>query len=184
MVNLELKELSGFIGRVTVVHVVTYFIFGIIFGLLLPKGHIMYAISEMDVYFRPLSDPFVMSSTLFQLIRGAIIAVGIFSFREKLFKSKYGWLFLWGLLVTLSILAPAGAAPGSIEGFIYTKLPLWYHLGYLPDIMLQTLSFSILLFTWERKRSKKIAIPLIITFGIIVAILLFSLISGALTSGV
>lgn len=81
-------------------------------------------------------------------------------------------------------LCGAGAAPGSIEGFIYTKLPLWYHLGYLPDILLQTLAFSVLLFTWERKRSKKIAIPLVITFGIIVAILLFSLISGTLTRGV
>ena len=65
MVNIKLKELFGFIGRVTVVHVVTYFIFGIIFGVLLPKGHIMYSINEMNVYFRPISDPFVMSSTLF-----------------------------------------------------------------------------------------------------------------------
>jgi hypothetical protein len=184
MINLKVKELSGFIGRVIVVHVVTYFIFGIIFGLLLPKGHIMYAIKEMNVYFRPMSDPLVMSSTLFQLIRGAIIALGLFSFRKQLFERKYGWFSLWGLFVTLSILAPAGAAPGSIEGFIYTKLPLWYHIGYLPDIMLQTLAFSVLLFAWERIRSKKIGIPLLITFGIIITILLFSLIFGILTGGV
>ena len=34
---------------------------------------------------------------------------------------------------------------------LYSKLPLWYHLIGLPEIMLQTLSFSFLLLAWERQ---------------------------------
>ncbi len=182
MENTMFKSLFGFIGRVTVVHVVTYFVFGILAAFVVPVGHTIYAIPEMDIYFRPMSSPYVMAGTLFQLIRGPIIALGIYPFRQVFLQNKWGWLYLWGLFLTLAILAPAGAAPGSIEGYVYTKLPVWFHLAYLPDITLQTLAFSGLVFIWERRREKKIAIPLIAVFAIIVVIFLIALLTGSLTA--
>ena len=182
MENATFRSLLGFIGRVTVVHVVTYFVFGILAAFAVPGGHMMYSIPEMDIYFRPISSPHVMAGTLFQLMRGPIIAIGIYPFRQVFIQDKWGWLYLWGLFLTLSVLAPAGAAPGSIEGYVYTKLPVWFHLTYLPDIMLQTLAFSVLVFIWERRREKKIAIPLIAAFTIIIAIFLPALLTGSLTA--
>ncbi len=176
-----LRSFLGFTGRLTVVHVVTYFVFGIIFGLLMPGGHVMYSSPEMNVYFRPTSSPLVMAGTLFQLIRGPVIALGIYPFR-RVFLDRWGWLYLWGLFLTLSIRAPSGAAPGSIEGYVYTNLPLWFHLAYLPEIALQTLAFSVLVFIWERSRNKKIAIPLVAVFAMIVGIFLLSLLTGAIAT--
>lgn len=175
------KELLGFIGRTTVTHVSLYFVFGILFGVLIKGGHVMYAINELDVYFRPITDPIVMSSSFINIIRGIIIAIALFPFREKLFKDNFGWLYLWGLLAILSIISVYGAAPGSVEGVIYTRLPIWYHLRYLPDILLHTLTFSVLLFLWERKKSKIISIPLVIIFSFVVVMQVVMLVTGNLT---
>ena len=41
-----------------------------------------------------------------------------------------------------------------MEGVIYSKLPLWYHLMGLPEIGLQTLAFSVVLLRWERRASE------------------------------
>ncbi|MFI5184497.1 MAG: hypothetical protein ACHQNV_08865 [Vicinamibacteria bacterium] len=61
-----------------------------------------------------------------------------------------GWLKLWGLLMGLAIFSTAGAAPGSVEGMIYTKIPVAHHLLGLPEVLLQTLAFSLLLHAWHR----------------------------------
>jgi len=111
-----------------------------------------------------------MTSSLFQVLRGLLFALAILPFREKIFETKYGWFHLWVLFVIFSILSTSGAAPGSIEGYIYTKLPLWYHLGYLPDIMLQTLAFSLLIYMWEKKPTKIISIPMIVLFVLILLV--------------
>jgi hypothetical protein len=182
MENARFKSLLGFIGRVTVVHVVTYSVLGILAAFVVPGGHTIYSMPEMAIYFRPISSPYVMAGTLFQLVRGPVIAVGIFPFRQVFLQGKWGWLYLWGLFLTLAILAPAGAAPGSIEGYVYTKLPVWFHLAYLPEIALQTLAFSGLVFFWERSRDKRIAIPLVAVFAIIVVIFLITLLTGSLTA--
>jgi hypothetical protein len=71
-----------------------------------------------------------------------------------LIEKKRGWLILWGLLVTIGILSTPAAAPASIEGILYSKLPMWYHLMGLPEILLQTLLFSIWLVWWERQTEK------------------------------
>jgi len=178
--NTSLKKLLGFIVITTVTHVSLYFIFGIIFGVVIKGGHVMYAINELDVYFRPLSHPLVMSSSFLNIFRGITIALALYPFREKLFKDKLGWFYLWGLLEILGIISIYGAAPGSAEGVIYTKLPMWYHLRYLPDISLHTLTFSVLLFLWERKRSKFVSIPLYIVFGLVVAMQVIMFASGNL----
>ena len=64
------------------------------------------------------------------------------------------WLILWGLLVTIGILSTPAAAPSSIEGMVYTRVPMWYHLLGLPEVVLQTLAFSIWLVWWERQAAK------------------------------
>jgi hypothetical protein len=40
------------------------------------------------------------------------------------------------------------------KGMLYSKLPMWYHLIGYPEIMLQTLAFSIWLVWWERQSGR------------------------------
>lgn len=144
------KYILKWIGQVTLVHFTTYIIFGIIFFNLLGYATI-YASSEIATYMRSTTDPLVMASPLFQLIRGPIIALALYPFRKIFTDTKQGWALLWGLLLALMIIAPAGAAPGSIEGIIYTKVPLWFHVISLPEVILQTLVFSWLVITWQKR---------------------------------
>ncbi|HKZ89344.1 MAG TPA: hypothetical protein VJ300_03700 [Thermoplasmata archaeon] len=55
--------------------------------------------------------------------------------------------------------APSGAVPGSIEGLVYTKLPLWFRAISLPEILLQTQAFSWLLVRWDRRTAARAPRP-------------------------
>ena len=68
---------------------------------------------------------------------------------------RYGWLVLWALFLGIGILGTPAAAPSSMEGLLYSRLPLSFHLLGLPEVTLQTLGFSVLLFVWVRKRLRK-----------------------------
>lgn len=151
---MNLKSILSWIGRVTVVHFATYFVFGIIFFNLLGYAA-LYASSDVAVYMRSTTDPLVMAGPFFQLIRGPIIALALYSFRKVFMDERWGWALLWGLLLALMVIAPAGAAPGSIEGLIYTRIPLWFHAIILPEVILQMLVFSWLLIAWQRRMEKK-----------------------------
>ena len=86
-----------------------------------------------------------------QMIRGLIFAVVLWAFRAVFLDTKYGWLKLWGLLLGLSVLSTTAAAPGSVEGFIYTTLPVRKQIiGYL-EVIPQTLLFSLIVYYWYKK---------------------------------
>ena len=90
---------------------------------------------------RPTTDPMVMAGPLFQPIRGLVFALVFYPLREILFTKKNGWLIMWWILVALGILSTFGPAPGSIEGMIYTVIPLRSQLtGWLEVV--PKLSFS------------------------------------------
>lgn len=94
--------------------------------------------------------------------------------------SKWGVIKLWGLFLALAVFAPAGEAPGSIEGVVCTNLPALFHLIYLPELVIQTLAFSWLLVTWEHNKDKKgLTIPLVIVFGLIVSMIVMGLIGAS-----
>jgi hypothetical protein len=140
--------------KTVVVHTVTYFLLGIIFFTLLDYST-LYAGPVVGQFFRPTSDRLVMTGPLFQPIRGLILGAVLFLLRGPLFHRRYGWLSLWATLVVIGILSPYGAAPGSLEGVIYTTVPLSFHLKSLPEVLLQTLSFSAVLFYWISHPEKK-----------------------------
>jgi hypothetical protein len=105
-------------------------------------------------YMLPIDEHNVLIGPFLQPIRGLIFAIGLWPIRGFLIEKKHGWLILWGLLVTLGILSTPAASPGSIEGMLYSKLPMWYHLIGYPEVTLQTLFFSIWLVWWERRSMK------------------------------
>jgi hypothetical protein len=140
--------------KTVVVHTVTYFAFGLIFFSILDYST-LYAGPIVGQFLRPTSDRIVTAGALFQPIRGLILGAVLFLLREPLFQLRRGWLVLWATLVVIGILSPYVAAPGSLEGYIYTKVPISFHLLSLPEVVLQTLTFSALLFYWIAHPEKK-----------------------------
>jgi hypothetical protein len=102
-------------------------------------------------YMLPIDEHNVLAGPFLQPVRGLIFAIGLWPLRGLLLESKRGWLILWGLLVTVGILSTPAASPSSVEGMLYSRLPMWYHLMGFPEVVLQTLVFSIWLVWWERQ---------------------------------
>jgi len=150
----NLKAFFEFTLRVIVVHMATYFIFGIIMSNVFDYREIFKREIIRD-YMIPFDQHNIVYGPFLQPIRGLIFAIGLWPIRSLLIEKKRGWFILWGLLVTIGILSTPAAAPSSLEGIVYSKIPMWYHLMGLPEITLQTLLFSIWLVWWERQTEKR-----------------------------
>jgi hypothetical protein len=144
------KTFIAFALKVIVAHTATYFIFGIIMSNAFDYGEIFQREIIRD-YMIPMGEHNIVLGPFLQPLRGLIFAIGLWPLRGFLIEKKRGWLTLWGLLVTIGILSTPAASPGSIEGMLYSKLPMWYHLIGYPEIVLQTLVFSIWLVWWDRQ---------------------------------
>jgi hypothetical protein len=160
----------SFAGRIIVAHFLTYFFLGLLFyvsGLNVIVYYEQHPQPLVNDLYRETSSLLVTAGPLFQLLRGFIFALALYPFRTIFLERKFGWLFLWGIFLAFAIFAPASAAPGSIEGFVYTNLPMSFHLINLPEIILQTLAFSWLFVVWEKHPVKKLTIPLVVIFFLI-----------------
>src|SRR5262245_44140481 len=141
---------SAFALRVTTSHVVTYFIAGV-FAVTVLDYRGMFASDALACFMRPVSDPTVALGPAFQIVRGLILAAALFPFRSVFLAAPRGWILLWGLFLGLAILSPVGPTPGSVEGFIYTKLPIPHQMIGWFEAVPQTLAFSLLVFAWHRR---------------------------------
>lgn len=169
-------RLGGLAVKTVVVHTVTYFLMGALAYTFLDYEKV-FASPEMACWMRPVSDPLVMAGPLFQPIRGLIFAFAFYPFREVLFAKPKGWLNLWWLLVALGILSTFGPAPGSIEGMIYTILPIPGQMRGWLEVVPQALFLSLILFYWIRNPKKR---WLNWTLGIIFIIMMLMSVAGLL----
>lgn len=165
-------SLGRFTLRATLCHVSTYMLFGLLASTLL--DYRSWWQTETLVYMRPISSPFVAAGPGLQIFRGVVFGLVLYPFREVFLGPKHGWLRLWALLVGLGIVSTYAAAPGSLEGLVYTNLALPYHLFGLPEVLLQSLAFSVALVAWSRKPSK--AWPIV--FGIATGLTLLMSLAG------
>ena len=144
------KTFTMFALRVIIAHTLTYFIYGIIMSNVFDYNAI-FAREIIRDFMLPIGERNVFLHLALQPVRGLIFAIALWPIRDLLIERKYGWLILWGLLVSIGILSTPAAAPSSIEGMLYSRLPMWYHLMGIPEIALQTLFFSIWVVWWERQ---------------------------------
>jgi hypothetical protein len=152
---MSTKNQFGFVElalKTIIVHSITYTFMGIIAYKFLNYAE-SFAAPELACWMRQTSDPLVMAGPLFQPIRGLIFALAFFPIREILFGKKNGWLIMWWILVALGILSTFAPAPGSVEGMIYTILPL--SIGSYLEVVPQALLLSGLLFYWINNSDKK-----------------------------
>ena len=149
MQNEKLK-FGIFFWRVTSSHVISYFIMGLIASFLLDYK-VAFEQPPLSCFMRSIDSPWVAIGPVLQVVRGLIFSVVLWVFKESFLLEKYGWLKVWGLIVGLSVLSTTGPAPGSIEGMIYTKIPLMNQLKGYFEVIPQTLLFSLLLNYWYIK---------------------------------
>jgi hypothetical protein len=141
--------------KAIVAHTITYFIVGLI-ALIVFDYATQFAEADVRTIMRQTNDPIVALGPAFQPIRGILFALALYPFREILFRIKNGWLLTWWLLVSLGILSTFGPSPGSVEGMIYTTLPLTEQFsGGMLEILTQSFLFSALLYYWVNHPEKR-----------------------------
>ena len=162
--NTKKISLAGLTWKSLVLHTATYFLAGLVASNLFNYAG-LFGIPSMAGFMRPYDSVWVMLGPLFQPLRGILFALAFYPLRESLFNKKYGWLTLWGVLVIVGILSTYGPTPGSIEGLLYTQVPVWAHLRGLPEVLLQSLAYSLVLYYWVNHPEKRwIAWVLIVLF--------------------
>lgn len=139
-------------ARTIVCHTITYFAMGALAAHFLHYAEFM---AHPDSGMRQMSDPLVMAGPLFQPLRGVVFASVFYPLRTILFGKKHGWLLMAWILIAIGILSTFGAASGSIEGMIYTPVPIRFQLRGWLEIVPQALLLSALLCYWVNHAQKK-----------------------------
>jgi len=154
--ELEAKRITlpSLTMKTVVVHTVTYFIAGILALTINDYGK-LYSQPPLSYLMRPTTDPIVMAGSLFQPIRGVLFALAFYPLRSVVFEKPRGWLTLWWVLLALGVFSTFGPAFGSVEGLIYTKIPVSAQLLGLWEVVLQSLLFSFILFHWVNQPQKR-----------------------------
>ncbi len=145
-----------FVARVTLIHVVTYFAFGFVASAALGYAR-LFAMPVIADYYRAFGSVSNAIGPFVQLARGLVFGLALLPFRGVFAEGRTGWLRLWILFLGIGIVGTPAAAPSSIEGVVYTKLPVWFHLIGLPEICLQTLAFSWFVARGERPANGSVA---------------------------
>lgn len=134
-----------------IAHTLTYMVMGVLAAHFLNYAAIF---GRPDSGFRNITDPWVMAGPLFQPLRGLVFALVFYPLRGCLFGRKNGWLLMGWILIAIGILSTFGTAYGSIEGLIYTTMPIRLQLlGWL-EVVPQALLLSALLCYWVNHPKK------------------------------
>jgi hypothetical protein len=167
--------------KTIVTHTVTYFLIGLVALWSFDYAR-KFAEPSLRSLMRQTDAPLVMAGPLFQPIRGVLFGFVFYLLREPLFGARAGWLILWLVLVVVGILSTFGPAPGSLEGMVYTTLPLRLHLEFVPEIAFQSLALAALLCYWVNHPGKRwLTWGLWIAFVAVLLLPALSLLAGRTT---
>ncbi|MGI8782595.1 MAG: hypothetical protein ACR2L2_02955 [Acidobacteriota bacterium] len=163
--------------KTIVTHTLTYFLMGLLAFVVLDYAR-LYADTSLNLLMRQTSEPLVMAGPLFQPIRGLLFGIVFYLLREPCFGKKNGWLVMWTVLVVVGVIGTFGPSPGSLEGVIYTVLPLWLHLRGLPEVLVQSLLLSWVLFHWVNRPQKWLSWSMGLAFFIALLLPVLGLLVG------
>lgn len=130
-----------YVTKVTVFHVLTYIVCGIIFSALFNYKE-LFNEGCMAYYMQPVESTRTLIGPLFQVVRGVIFGCVLLLLRDFIRTEKWGFLKLYALIFVFGIINTPGPAPSSIEGMIYTQTPWMVHLKGAPEIIVQTFIFA------------------------------------------
>ena len=170
------NEKLEFIWRIASAHTIAYFIAGIL-ALVFMNYKDVFAAETISAIMRPVESPWVVLGAGLQIFRGIIIALVLLPFKET-FISKNGWIKFAVLILGLSYVSTIGPTFGSFEGYIYTKMPLQYHLLGIPEALIYTFLLTFIISIWYRKQSKALNIISIVLVALIILMSLLGLLSN------
>lgn len=185
MNNIRETTFWGITWRTIIAHTVTYFIAGLLAFSIFNYTE-KFDDPTLSGYMRPTDDPIIAAGVLFQPIRGFLFGIVFWLLRDILFIKRNGWLTAWIMLVIVGIFSTFGPTPGSVEGLIYTKLPVATQLGGLIEILVQSLLLSLLTVYWvKHSKIKWLNWSLIIIFVITLLLPVMGIIAAnaGLTTG-
>lgn len=139
-----------FLWRITSLHMITYFMAGVL-AMFVFNYKEAFVTGALKGFMQPLDTPMVALGPALQFFRGFIFAVVLWPFKSIFLSRPAGWAKLWLLFVGLGILSTFGPAPGSIDGMIYTMVPVTQQLHFLPELLFQSLLLSLGIYYWSRK---------------------------------
>lgn len=143
----------GITLKTIVAHTITYFAVGLM-AFTVFDYTTRFADPTLSQLMRQTDHPLVMAGPLIQPIRGLLFGIVFYLLRASLFRNRDGWFRMWIMLVFVGIFSTFGPAPGSIEGFIYTTLPVTGQLAGLSEVLLQSLLLSIVTYAWVTSRGR------------------------------
>lgn len=147
-----MKEMKNFILKVTIIHVITYIVCGMLSMMLFD-----YKSSVEQIGMRDTSSLIVSLAPLFQIVRGFLFGIVLWIIRDVFLSKKNGWLIIWIIILILGVFNTPATSPCSIEYFIYCEPAsgtLKVVFGGLIEILMQTFLFSIISF-YAVKHCKK-----------------------------
>lgn len=144
---------KNFILKVTIIHVVTYIVCGMLSMILFD-----YQSSVEQIGMRDTNSLIVSLAPLFQIFRGFLFGIVLWIIRDVFLSKKNGWFIIWIMILILGVFNTPATAPCSIEYFIYCEPisgTLKITLGGLTEILIQTFLFSILSFYVIKHEEKR-----------------------------
>lgn len=158
------KKLT-FCWRIASAHIISYSLAGIFAITFLNYGELFN--TGPLAFMRATDSPWVAAGPGLQIIRGIILGLILYPFISIFLEAPYGWHKFWILNFGLSYILTISAAVGSFEGIIYTNIPLKTHLHGLPEILLYTTLFTVILWGWYKRPVKAFNILAIVLTAII-----------------
>jgi len=152
-----MKTFLRFAVKVTVAHVVTYFVAGALAYQLLTKPFYVGPDAVFASFMRTEADPALWSHVMRwflpgNMLRGILMALALFPFLDRLTSWPFGkrFLSLAGLYLIFGFWATAVAAPGTLEGMVYMRPEItpYAHVTVQPEIVVQGLAFTAWLAWW------------------------------------
>lgn len=171
------QNLILFCWRISAAHTIAYTIAGF-FGLIIMNYKIHFVSQALSMFMRPINSPWVAIGPSLQIIIGIFIGLILFPIQDSLIFSKKGLFKIFLLIFGLSIFAPQVPGPGSVEGIIYTNIPVKYHLLGLPETIIYSILFSVIVYCWNNHPKKIWNICMATGLGLVVLLSIAGLLSS------
>ena len=170
------KVKSVFIWRVSALHTIAYFIAGL-FALTFMGYSEEFGIENISKFMLPVDHWQVAIGLGLQIIRGVVIALVLWPFKETILSNK-GWIKLAFLVLGLSYFSTIGPGIGSFDGYILTSIPLKVHLSGIPETLIYVFLFASLLDVWYKHASRGMNFTVAIFVGFILLMSLFGILDS------
>ena len=148
--NSTSKNIRGYVGRYTLLHVIIYLIVGMVFYQVSGYEEALETMEYFELWrdMENMTMPFVV--LLGQIVRGGILALLLYPFYNTYMEKRHGWLLLFGLLFGLKVLATVIVVPSTLLEFVQALDDLWQGL---PEILYRHWSLPVFFF-WKKEERK------------------------------